>query len=72
MSPEELKRLSNFLLLEEIVRIAFDKGVLAQKFRFIPYGSREWHVIDKKHGELSLTLGQLKVEYGVRFLEEKE
>ncbi len=61
---------SNLNLLEEIVRAAFEKGVLAQKFRKVQYGSKEWLKLDDELQKIGLTLGELEIEYLSRFAPE--
>ena len=65
-----MSTLSNLALLEEIVRASFQKGILAQKFSKVHHGSKEWRKLDEEIGIISLTLGELEVEYMTRFAPE--
>ncbi len=65
-----MSSLSNLSLLEEIVRAAFQKGLLVQKFTKVHYGSKEWRNLDEEISKISLTLGELEVEYMKRFTPE--
>lgn len=65
-----MSTLSNLTLLAEIVRAAFEKGLLVQKFTKAHYGSKEWKKLDAEIEKISLTLGGLEVEYMKRFTPE--